>query len=68
MLQRQIVVKVSDKQIDGEDPGHINYISTTFDFIISTFIYVDVTIYRTVPLRRYQGNHFTITTKLRSCI
>jgi hypothetical protein len=56
MLQRrQIVVKGLGKKIDIEDPAYIKYTNTTFGFIIWVFLYVDVTIYRTVLLQQYQG-------------
>jgi hypothetical protein len=72
MLQRQIVVKSLDMQIDIEDPGYIKYAYTTFGSIVWIFISVNVTIYRTIALHRDQNSssHFMMmaTTKLRSSI
>ena len=72
MLQRQIVVKGLGKQIDIEYPAYTKYdASTSFQSIVWILISVNVTIYRTVLIQRYQStNHCIIltTTKLRSCI
>ena len=66
MQQRQIVVKGLGNQIGIEDPGYIKYTNTTFGFIIWVFIYLNVTIYRTVLLQHYQSTSYYIllTTKL----
>jgi hypothetical protein len=69
MLQRQIVVKGLGKQIDTKDPECTKYtIAISMAWML---ISVNVTIYRTVPIQRYQGSSHCImmtTTKLRSCI
>jgi hypothetical protein len=69
MIQRRIVVKGLGKQIDIEDPAYRKYtIAISMAWML---ISVNVTIYRTVPIQRYQGSSHCImmtTTKLRSCI
>jgi hypothetical protein len=50
MLQRQIVVKGFGTQIDIEDTAYRTYAITDFHSIAWIFIFVSVTIYRTVPL------------------
>jgi hypothetical protein len=67
MFQRQIVVKDLGKQIDIEDPAYTKYdAGTSFQSIVWISISVNVTIYRTVTLQRYQStSHFImLTTKL----
>ena len=71
MLQeRQIVIQALGNQIDIEDPAYTKYYQISFQSIVWILISVNVTIYRTVPLQRYQNSHCIIitTTKLRSCI
>jgi hypothetical protein len=67
MLQQRQIVKSLGMQID-KDPGYIEYANTTFSSIVWIFIYVYVTIYRTVPLQRYESSHCIIATKLRGCV
>jgi hypothetical protein len=50
MLQRQIVVNGLGKRIDIEDAAYRTYAITDFHSIAWIFIFVSVTIYRTVPL------------------
>jgi hypothetical protein len=71
MLQRQIVVKALGKQIDIEDPAYTKYTIVSFLPIGWMLMSVNVTIYRTVPIQRWQGSSHCImitTTKLRNCI
>jgi hypothetical protein len=69
MLQRQII-KALGNQIDIEHLVCTNYAITYFHSIVWMFIAVIVTIYRTVPIERYQGSSSDriIITKLRSYI
>ena len=53
MLQRQIVVKALDKQMDIEDPALTIYLITTLYSIDWMFIPVHVTVDRTVPMQAY---------------
>jgi uncharacterized membrane protein (Fun14 family) len=59
MLQRQIVVKALGKQIDIEDAVCTKDAIASFDSI-GLLIFVNVTIYRTIPLQRYQSNSHCI--------
>jgi hypothetical protein len=70
MLQRQIIVKGLGKQIDIEDPVCTIYAIASFLSIAWMLISVNVTIYGTIPLQKYQGTSHCIdpTTRLRSCI
>jgi hypothetical protein len=68
MLQRQIIVKTLDYQIDIEDPVCMKYAIASFHSI-GLLISVNVTIYRTVALQRDQSSHrIMLTAKPRSCI
>jgi hypothetical protein len=64
MIQRQIVIKGLGKQIDIEDAAYRTYAIIDFHSIAWIFIFVSVTIYRTVPLHRYQSgiSHFIMLT------
>jgi hypothetical protein len=70
MLQKRDIIKAVGNAIDIEDPEHTKYVITSFHSIGRILICVNVTIYRTVPLPRYQTNssHFITTAKLRSSI
>jgi hypothetical protein len=71
MLQRQIVVKALDTQIDIEDLAYRKYAITDFHSIIWMFIAVIVTIYRNTAAssQRCPISHWMLmTTKLRSSI
>jgi hypothetical protein len=54
ILQRRQIVKALGNQIDIEDPAYTKYAITDFHLIAWILISVNVTIYRTVPLPRYQ--------------
>jgi hypothetical protein len=64
ILQRQIVVKVLDTQIDIEDPAYTKYdAGTSFQSIVWMLIFDIVTIKRnTAVLQRYENNTHCITT------
>jgi hypothetical protein len=70
MLQERQIVKALDKQIGIEYPICIKSDITNSHSIDWMLISVNVTIYRTVILHRYQSNRqwiMMMTTKLRSC-
>jgi hypothetical protein len=68
-MQRQIVVKAFGTQLDIEDLVRIKYASTSFHSIAWIFIFVNVTIYKTVLIQMYQDNsNHIIITKLRRCV
>jgi hypothetical protein len=69
MLQRQIV-KAVDNRIDIEDPGDKKYAITYFHSITWMWVSVIVTIYRIVPVQRFQTSHciVMISKLLRSSI
>jgi hypothetical protein len=54
LLQRRQIVITLGKQIDIEDPVAVKYASTSFLSITCMFISSNVTIYRTIPIQRYQ--------------
>jgi hypothetical protein len=67
MLQQRQIVKALDKYVNIEDPVSTKYAITDFHSIVWMFISIDVTIYRTVLIQRYQStSHFIMlmTTKL----
>ncbi len=70
ILQERQIVKALGKQIDIEDPAYAKYAITSFHSIARILISVNVTIYRTVALPRYQtsSSHsiMIITAQLRS--
>jgi hypothetical protein len=69
LQQRQIVVKGFGTRIDIEDLVRIRYAGTSFHFIAWIFISINVTIYRTITIQKYQGDSSSdriIITKLRS--
>jgi hypothetical protein len=71
MLQRQLVIKAFVTQLDIEDLVRTKYTITHFHFITLMWVSVNVTIYGTVLIQRYQDiSHFImLTTKLlRRCI
>ena len=71
MLQRRQIVKAVDNRIDIEDPEDKKYATTSFHYIDRMLIPINVTIYRTVLLHRYQSSSHCIMiarTKLRSSI
>jgi len=68
MLQQRQIVKALGNQINTKDPLYIKYAITGFHSTAWMIIYVNVTIYRTVPIERCQSSntHCIIATKLRS--
>jgi hypothetical protein len=70
MLQRRQIGSEIGNQIDKEDLAYRKDAGTSFHSIAWIFISLNVTIYRTVPIERYQGSSSDriTTTKLRSCI
>ena len=69
MLQRQIVVKFLGKQI--EYPVGAKDVITSIHSLTWIFISVNVTIYRTITIQKYQGSSSSdriIITKLRSLV
>jgi hypothetical protein len=70
MLQKRDIIKAVGNAIDIEDPEYTKYVITSFHSIARILISVNVTIYRTVTLPKYQtsSSHCIVmmTTSLRS--
>ena len=66
MLQRQLVIKALVTQLDIEDLVRTKYTITHFHSITLMWLTVNVTIYSTVIIQRYQdiGHFIMLTTKL----
>jgi hypothetical protein len=56
MLQQIQIVKVLDNQVDIEDPRYVKDVFMSFHHLDWLLISVNVTIYRTISLYRYQSS------------